>query len=337
MLEISDYIKKWLTILDEMKNDNTYKLAWGRAIVEICMDKEITNNDNGSITIEFKEIGIKMLKYYWNQIFYFNLKQGPDNIQNKQPEIVKYTRDLIDDYKDSYQTTQPEWFNKVFPSKDAVLNRKYLKIIEKNIPLTLKANVSWRFKRVNDTLDIDVYRLDMQNKSITLNYNEAIQLKEYGRILTQLFNYKWSLLLEKFNYSPKIGNKIKGSGDEDIKRNSLKPYEKILLLQFGEDQPRDFYTNQKLSKSDISIDHVIPWSFIYDDDIWNLVITSKSNNSSKSNSFVSEEYIERLVNRNESLMDFLQVQEDESYKKYINNLQSSIENNTVRELYNYFR
>ncbi len=31
---IPAYIKNWLTIIEQMNNDNTYKLAWGRAAVE---------------------------------------------------------------------------------------------------------------------------------------------------------------------------------------------------------------------------------------------------------------------------------------------------------------
>jgi len=61
---------------------------------------------------------------------------------------------------------------------------------------------------------------------------------------------------------------------------------------------RDFYTDEILDPNDISIDHVIPWSFMYSDDIWNLVITSKSRNSSKSNNKTTVEYIEKLKQRN---------------------------------------
>lgn len=336
MKEITEYINKWLIILDEMKNDNTYKLAWGRAIIEICLEKDLTNID-ADITINFKEIGKKMLKYYWNQIFYFDLKQASNNINNKQPEIVKFTKELINDYKNIYQTTKPEWFNRVFPNNNVFLNSKFDRIIEKKIPVTLKSNVSWRFARVRNISDIGVYKLDLQNKNIILKYNEVIQLKDFGRILIQLFNYKWALLLEKYNLSPKIVNKVRGSGYENIKRSSLEPYKKILLLQYCEEQPRDFYTNELLSNSDVSIDHVIPWSFIYDDDIWNLVITSKLNNSKKNNSFVSEDFIEKLIKRNQKLIELLNKQQNKKYKKYVYDLKYSIENNIVRELYNYFR
>lgn len=35
-------------------------------------------------------------------------------------------------------------------------------------------------------------------------------------------------------------------------------------------KPIDFYTGNELDMDDISVDHVIPWSFMYSDDIWNL-------------------------------------------------------------------
>jgi hypothetical protein len=337
-MQMDDYTNKWLIILDEMNNDNTYKLAWGRAIIEICTDKRIDNESGEDIKITFKQIGKKMLKYYWNQLFYFNLKQSAVKTDIREPKIVQYTKSLIEEYKRIFDATKPEWFNKVFPSGNKELNVFYNKVVERNIPTTLMQDVCWRFPKVNSTNDIGVYILNRKEKYITIKASDAKQLKENNLVLTQLFNYKWSLLLEKYNYSPKIGHKVKGSGDEEIKRNSLQAYKKILLLQFGENQIRDFYTNELIAEEDISIDHVIPWSFIYDDDVWNLVVTTKSNNSSKSNHMVSEYYIEKLQERNKQLMDVLIEEEsDNQYKKYVNDLKYAIENNTVKELYNYFR
>ena len=66
-------------------------------------------------------------------------------------------------------------------------------------------------------------------------------------------------------------------------------------------EPRDFYTGEILTKDNISVDHVIPWSFMYSDDIWNLVITSRPVNSAKSNSIPSSDVIEKLKERNNAL------------------------------------
>ena len=35
---MTDYINLWLDIIENMNNDNTYKLAWGRALIEIIYE-----------------------------------------------------------------------------------------------------------------------------------------------------------------------------------------------------------------------------------------------------------------------------------------------------------
>ena len=115
-------------------------------------------------------------------------------------------------------------------------------------------------------------------------------------------NYRWAQLLEKFNNSPKISLKLKGISDEKIRRNNLTKFKNILLEQMKDGQIIDFYTGDILEENDISVDHVIPWSFMYSDDIWNLVITSKSMNSRKSNTIPDEKTIKRLENRNKELI-----------------------------------
>ena len=65
---------------------------------------------------------------------------------------------------------------------------------------------------------------------------------------------------------------------------------------------------------------------MYSDDIWNLVITSKSVNSSKSNSIPSNEIIEKLKNRNSKLESLL----SNSYKL---SMEEAIKNNYVDKFY----
>ena len=67
---MNKYIQDWLEIIENMNNDNTYKLAWGRAIIEIAMSLKIVEENN---LIKFEMIAYKMIKYYWNQIFFFDL------------------------------------------------------------------------------------------------------------------------------------------------------------------------------------------------------------------------------------------------------------------------
>lgn len=155
-------------------------------------------------------------------------------------------------------------------------------------------------------------------------------LKEYNFVLSQLLNYKWVQLLEKFNNSPRISSKIKGISENTIKRNNLNKYKKI-LLENNKYKPIDFYTGEVLDENDISVDHVIPWSFMYSDDIWNLVLTNKSNNSSKSNHIPSQEIIEKLKERNQTLLNTIN---DSKFKQ---ELPLAIDNDYVDKFYLSFK
>ena len=302
-----------------MNNDNTYKLAWGRAILEcVSFNKYKIEEDN--VIIDFDDISECMIKYYWNQLFFFNLKQAP--YKDKYPIICQDTIKLIDEYRNTFNTVIPIWFDE---AKEKINIDIYNKIV-KHVSKTLHQNVCWRFKNINKQT-LDLYRYDKAAGSfIIISIAELSLLKEYGIILSKLLNYKWAQLLEKFNFCPKIVNKVNGISEAKLSRNSLSKYKDELLKKFSNGKIIDFYSGEELTPDNISIDHVIPWSFMYSDDIWNLVITSKSNNSSKSNSIPSMDIIEKLKIRNEKLLNKLD-------GKYKDDLKLAIENNYLEKFY----
>jgi len=79
----------------------------------------------------------------------------------------------------------------------------------------------------------------------------------------------------------------------------------------------------------LSIDHVIPWSYLYSDDIWNLVYTHISCNSSKNNIIPSEKEIERLKERNIRLLKALTNKSD----KIVEELKLAIEKDYVNKFW----
>lgn len=312
---ISDYIQQWLNVIENMSNDNTYKLAWGRAILEVLSGKDIT----GNIAVSFDELSPKIIKYYWNQIYFFNLTQGP----LKKPLVEQKVHEMIDKYQKDTGTKIPVWYEKAeeFFSNDKDYYEKLITRISK----ILSENVSWRFMYVNGE-NIPLYELDNSKRIIHFTKEQALDLKNYVFVLSQLLNYRWAQLLELFNTAPRISSKVKGLSDNKIRRNNLTKYKKILLEMYNGD-PIDFYTGKVLEENDISVDHVIPWSFIYSDDIWNLVLTSRSNNSSKSNSVPSKEIIKRLKDRNDNLLRAIK---DKSQEKI---LEEAIRNNYIDKFY----
>ena len=319
---IPTYIKDWLNIIENMNNDNTYKLAWGRAILECINDNSYTESSDICI-ISFDDISKCMIKYYWNQMFFFGLKQSP---YDTDPVICKDTNKLIEVYKRLSKSSIPVWFDRGLDIINKDSNDFYNKIVC-HVTKTLHMDVCWRFKRVNSE-DIDIYEYNKGISNIRFKKEEIEYLKEYNIILAKLLNYKWTQLLEKFNFAPKIASKVNGISLAKLRRNSLAKYKEQLLLEFLGKPIIDFYTGEELAIDNISIDHVIPWSYMYSDDIWNLVITSKSFNSTKSNSIPSEETITKLKERNEKLLSLL------LDGKYISDMREAINNNYVDKFYN---
>lgn len=54
----------------------------------------------------------------------------------------------------------------------------------------------------------------------------------------------------------------------------------------------------KESKKLVHVDHVIPWSYIYEDELWNLVLACEKCNRKKYNSLPSDNFLKKLIDRN---------------------------------------
>ncbi|WP_210467994.1 HNH endonuclease domain-containing protein [Sporosarcina sp. 6E9] len=110
------------------------------------------------------------------------------------------------------------------------------------------------------------------------------------------------------------------------KRESLIEYRELLLTY---SEPRCFYTNATLveGKSKVVVDHFIPWSFVHSGNLWNFVLTTPSLNSRKGSKLPSNEYINKLFQRNELLTNVKDQNVREEFAKY--------KESTVEKLYGY--
>ena len=294
------YIQDWLDILSEMSTTNTYKLAFGLGILE-CISTNRYKENTFDAEVTLMDIGDCMIRYYWNQCFFFRLKQQPGD---KVPIIYQQVEALIHRYKQLSSSEIPVWCDEglsIIQSQDP----SFLTKVRQKVAKTIPEHVGWRFKNVNGGIK-DVYAFDPdRDTSIYFKKQHVLLLMDYAPILSKLFSYKWSQLLEKWNESPRLLGKVIGASNEAIDRRSLRKFIKPLSLEFGHGPILDFYTQKPIPEQDLSIDHVIPWSYIYSDNIWNLVFTTKSNNSRKSNSTPTPSDINRLKARNTNLFPLL--------------------------------
>ncbi len=318
------FLNNWYNILRNCNYDNTYKMAWAKAIVEIALETDYSNIvEMHEITLE--EIAYKIIKYYWNQTIFFNLIQGSNPL--KPPKILTLTKELIDKYQ-SLETRQPIRFERVHHLlvNDVVLCKHYGSTIKKIIT-ALKADVSYRFLNLGGK-KFGIYQYEKGDASLFIQKEDLRALKENSQQIFDTINYRWSLILETFNSTPRICKKVKIIDDIEIRRRPLNQYMKYLDM----DNPSHicFICDAKIEKGLLSIDHVIPWSYLYSDDLWNLVYTHKGCNSSKSNIIPNERFIKKLEERNKRL---LQILTNHRRNKTVEELQLAVDNNYVKKFW----
>lgn len=311
-------------IIREFSYDNTYKVAWAKALVELSSELPIVGDE---VEISLEQIARKYLKYYWNQTIFFDLIQG-SNLQ-KSPEVVTTTKALIEAYYENVGNRKPELFER---AESKLPKEKYETALRKTTS-TLKKDVSYRFLNLNGK-KLDVYRYNKGDSSLWISTSLLQELRDNERDLYDLINYRWGMILETFNSSPRINKKVKIMDEREIKRKPLTKYKQWLDIE----NPSHicFLCGQVITDKELSIDHVIPWSYMYSDDLWNLVYVHRSCNSSKSNVVPSEEGIAKLKERNKRLLDdFIKehISEKKALPKEIGSLEIAIENDYVDKFY----
>ncbi len=129
-------------------------------------------------------------------------------------------------------------------------------------------------------------------KKIILKSDALKFFKEEYEILSKILVLEWAKFLEKTNFTPRLISKIELM--RDPKRNSLTKFKKVLM----EMEKECFYCGSELKNTDVHIDHFIPWSYIYEDELWNLVSACSKCNLVKSDSLPPKACIDKIVTRN---------------------------------------
>ena len=305
---MEQYIKDLTYVIQNGEMENTYKMVWVRSIVETCvLDPNVQE-------IQFDHLSKLIFGYYWNQTIYFDLEQSPNPL--KRPVIYQIVKEEISEYRHK-NGKQPVWFSGAENSVSIPVSK---------ISTILSKDVCWRFPKVGKE-NFDLYDLDIKSRTIILHRTDLI--REYANVLFDVINYRWTQKLEEFNHSPRISQKVRGTDRENIRRKSLAKFRKYLDLENPDHVC--FHTGRKIKYENLSIDHVLPWSYLFSDNLWNLVYVDKSFNSSKGNIIPKEETIEKLGKRNIHLLKSMEIEFPNT--KVTDELKLSIETDLIRKIW----
>lgn len=257
-----------------------YKLFWFQAIM--------TKLDEGKTRFTFDEIVNEMIADAWYMVTEYHLNLGPrDSLEAVVNHIYKTAafkpsedKKVLINYLESCDDSE-------------VVRMKRILIL--NVPYRLQAPFMPNVK--GKAWDVAPARLaDEINRQDHLLYyfifinglksefeladEWIIYLKTNKEIVRGWIQYCMIEYLQRRNPNvPGIVDKLYPPRERDLSR-IIKYWKLVMSIN----PISEIYGNTVLTEQNISIDHFIPWSYVAHDEFWNLHPTTKSINSSKSNS-----------------------------------------------------
>ena len=286
MTDDEELRRKFISILERSSKSNTYKFALARFLLDH------SHKPDSSSTVSFRDIAEKFLKYYWHQECKYRIRQNHD--PNNHPSVVKVIREVFEEEMvDGYI---PDYFKNMSPEK---IKNAEEEIRKRVFGSGKKSQVVPRFQRLKGqppdrNLHIrgtgDFYDYDVPSGQLEIKPEALSFFKDNYNVLTKAVFLEWSRFLEKINTLPRIIEKVES---EVVRRRALTSYQSIFR-----DQRECFYCNRTLDERQIHVDHFIPWSYIFEDEPWNLVLACDRCNLRKSNLLAPPNFRNDLIDRN---------------------------------------
>lgn len=256
----------------------TYKYCFLKSL----LDNLFSADENYFIPLE--SISSTFAGVYWNMINVYSIPQKARGDKNIEP----FVETLVHSFVKKRPYLEGVRFESVNEEdKEAYIKSSYNEFIK---------YVVGAFYSDTDGL---LYGFSKKAGELWLNEKSFSFLSDNKVLLDQVNYYEWLKMCEKILDSCKqrIGNlstvleDITKRADLTIFKNELNSFSKTETC---------FYCGKHLTSS-AHLDHVISWSFIKKDQLWNLVFACPSCNESKNDKTPSKEFIEKLIQRNKDL------------------------------------
>ena len=249
---------------------STYKPALLKALV--CIARSDVRTE-----IPLERIGREFTRLYWNQTVVYHLRQAAS--LSKESRAVKLVRETAAEHGVRDLQRLP-------PKARAHLDKKMADLLQVNVLEAFHSSKPATMPRL--------YEWAPGSATISLTPATLGFLRANDAALELIGNYYWALFLENTNrLAPRIVQKVQRTA---IGRQSLQRYMTILRRDADE---RCFYCARPFDvTARATVDHVIPWSFLLEDPLWDLVLCCAPCNSSKSDWLPEARMIEALLVRN---------------------------------------
>jgi transcriptional regulator with XRE-family HTH domain len=285
--------------------DNTttsYKHLFFIAILDILRRRKFDTLS----PISFREIIVEMLANAWYPHSYFKLSFGAqDKIATKLDTLVLEITEPILKFTD----TDKKLLRKTIQTQNI---DDIISFISRYVPFRLirpffnaetkglvDAKVNQCLIKLSKSkfeVRKPLYCFDSEHlkdcTAIILNQDWVEYIAENYSIIRGWASWEWLQYMQQKNLNvPNIINKIFAPQQ----RSSLAQQTEYWKIILSHQDIECIYSSGRLEKEKISLDHYLPWSFVAHDQLWNLIPTISSVNSSKSNNLPDEKYLENFV------------------------------------------
>ena len=269
--------------------NNTYKFALARFLLDHC------NGPDPSTKVRYEEIGRAFFKYYWLQECKSRLRQGPEK---QTPRVISIIRKRFPEpiYPQSFAEISSEKPHEIAECVKEITKRCFNDVIPRF------QKTSGEERRIFYTYFAKSYHDAADNRKvdpgggILLNPAAISFLRENYVPLYKAVMLEWIRFLERINDVPNLVRKVEGSTPGIRNQAALRgPLEEIDSICF--------YCSKDLrgggtAKGKTHVDHVIPYDYIGDTEMWNAVLACSTCNCTKLDRLPQCHYVEKLIRRN---------------------------------------
>ena len=287
-----EFLEKFIHMVVRGRNSSTYKFAFARFLVEYC-------NEESSPHVKFSTISLYFLRFYWPQICKTKLKHSPKYLrQDGIEKVIEIVEIIENEFKES-------WYPKPFTYYEETEKQKITNCVNEIVGINGCFNdVVWRFQKINNNETEIFYEYkvkpdwtDPNRKDTDLTFGIKLKpdamkcIKSNCFLLRSLVFFEWARFLEKYNRNvPLIIPKLEGS---KIPRNMT--YANKAKVELEKFYNKCFYCTKDLTSKNTHLEHVIPFDYIADDNIWNYTLACQKCNCKKLGALPLEEFLDEQI------------------------------------------
>lgn len=270
----------------EMLNSPTqsYKYYWLEAIIKLRLQ---------DITLTFEAIVNEMIFNAWYSVSLYHIHLGPF-INGEPSSYLEQAVNLILKEKRLQYNESAEIIKLSISGQSKELSKIKSQLV-KNVPYRILSSFlnlggndpDWNsqkriIERINSTQDI-FYTIQNDNKLdkvVTITPKWDAFIRSNASIILGWIQYNKIKFIQSRNPGvPCISDKL----EPPSSKRDLEDVRKLWSYVVCKVPVVDMYSNEYLNIADADIDHFIPWTYVCNDELWNLSPVASSLNRSKSN------------------------------------------------------